>query len=177
VFARCDECGSGQLTLVTAADGSVLQECGLCGALSGSAEQVEDLRLRREAQALGVDPRLHGLATWIAAQPGLELLTSRGADPELGAFPFVQFAAHERPGRTSIENLLASLALARAQLRLPWLIEAELAGRLIYTLKPRIAPASPAQSAAAVRQAYEDLGVIHRSLLRDQGLSWWRRGR
>lgn len=174
----CQECGSRDVAL-RAVEGGVVLECGLCGALSGEPSMVQRLSDSREAEAAGVGPAVWPLVRTLDKLPGIAVHDSDAGDPGRGHPPWVRWLALDGRALVQVENLATTLHLLRAALLLPWTIEVEHGGMLLFALRVRMPAGTGGGDAgprarAAVERARDDLATLQRAIDRNQRLSWWR---
>lgn len=171
-MVACDECGSDLLESVRV-EGIEVEECALCGALSGDDDAVSRVLVAREAREKGIDPRIYPLVLSLGKITGLQVLMADIGDPERLIWPLVQLAPAGDKSWRGVENLMKSLALSARGQEVHWVVEVEYQHRLILTLKPRfhrdVARITPELVVAAQR----GLERIRASLEAHMGLSWW----
>ena len=165
----CDECGSSNIRRGHVF-GMLVEECGLCGHLSGAADDVERVLEIREAEELGVAPELVGLLRTLESIPGVALDRRLSTAAGHSEPPAVYFALTRHPLEL-LDRFTRTLLLASRRTSAPWVIEATHQGRLLFVLRPRFVV--PAAGAAAARAAMHDLGLLRDALRRDLKLAWW----
>ena len=171
-MALCDECGSTDVSLVTL-EGSRVEECGLCGALSGDDVHVSYIMMVRQAREEGIDPLVYPLTLQLDKIDGLRVVDSEAGDPEARTWPYVQMAFGPSAER-SLENVTKSIALSNAGGEIHWVLELEYRHHLVVTLKPRFHRGPESIGAEEIARARADLDRLCRNLGRDMFLSWWR---
>jgi hypothetical protein len=171
-MAACDECGSGRLVPLRI-EGVDVEECALCGALSGRDDAVSRVLLAREAREKGIDPGIYPLVLTLSRIDGLQVVGADFGEPERLVWPFVQLAPVGAGALRGVESLVKSLALTARGQEVHWVVEVEFQSRLLLTLKPRfhrdVAKITPQLVAAAQRS----LERIRANLEVHMALSWW----
>lgn len=171
-MAVCDECGSDRLEAVRI-EGVSVEECSLCGALSGNDDAVSRILIAREARERGIDPGIYPLVLALGKIAGLQVLMADIGDSERLVWPFVQLVPADHQSWRGVENLTKSLALSARGQDVHWVVEVEYQHRLVLTLKPRfhrdVARITPELVAAAQR----GLERIRKNLEAHMVLSWW----
>jgi len=167
----CVECGSERVQ-VRLRDGEAYGECELCGAVLGENEAAARTRSDREAADQGVDRQVWPVVQALARLQGLHVVASHGGDVEARTLPFVQWTTTGDAGLLQLDNLAKWLALSSRSHRLHWVVELEYGHGLTFTLKPRVDPRT--LQLETVREAQQDLDLLHLELERNVRLSWWK---
>ena len=170
----CFECG-GDAVAAVRLEGVALDECGLCGALSGDDAAGTRVLLAREAREHGIDPGIYPLVVALNSIPELQVVMCDAGDPAGQTWPFVQFAPTSDMPWRGIENLVKSLALSARGEDVHWVIEVEYQSRLVLTLKPRFHRDVSAITSEDVEAAQSSLERVRVNLEAHMRLSWWRR--
>ena len=171
-MVACDECGSDLLEAVRI-EGIEVEECSLCGALSGDDDAVSRVLVAREAREKGIDPGIYPLVLVLGKISGLQVLAADFGDAERLVWPFVQLAPHDAKSWRGVENLMKSLALSARGQDVHWVVEVEYQHRLMLTLKPRFHRDVTRITAELVVAAQRGLERIRANMEAHMGLSWW----
>ncbi len=131
--------------------------------------------LSREGRERGFEPAIYPLVLALDKLAGLRVSRAHAGDAEERVWPFVQMRVLDGRALMGLENLAKSLALAAVGAGQHWVVEAEFAAQLTFTLKPRFHRDPDRIDAAAIAAAQRDLGRLAANLGRDMRLSWWRR--
>jgi hypothetical protein len=168
----CEECGSETVSGVIL-EGVSVEECDLCGNLSGDDRNVAHVLLVREARATGVHPSIYPLVLQLNKIGGLRVLRADVGDIALKTWPYVQMAMSEGHQAT-LESLTKSLGLTNTGSEVHWVLELEYQMQLVLTLKPRFHRDLDHIHDDLLELTRADLDRVRRNLGRDMFLSWWR---
>lgn len=169
----CHECGGDRVVAVRL-DGEGVNECGLCGALSGDDGAVTRVLIAREAREKGIDPAIYPLVLALDKIAGLHVVTAAAADPQQLTWPFVQIAPTDGSHSKGVENLVKSLALSARGEVVHWVVEVEYQSQLVLTLKPRFHRDVAGITPELVLAAQASLNRVRVNLEAHMQLSWWR---
>lgn len=168
----CEECGSESVAGVIL-EGVQLEECGLCGNLSGDDRHVAHVILVREARASGIHPAVYPLVLQLNKIRGLHVLRAEVGDTDLRTWPYIQMAMSGE-NTAALESLTKSLGLTNTGSEVHWVLELEYQKQLVLTLKPRFHRDLDHIHADLLELTRADLDRLRRNLGRDMFLSWWR---
>lgn len=170
----CEVCGNHQLSSVDEGERS-LWRCELCEHLHGSADVLERVALRDEADERGIHPLVFPLVKALETVPTFRVAQASAGRPDASEYPFV-FLRVSEGGLGDVEHLLTSLELAnRATLR-RWVVECALQRGLLFIVRPRFWKAIQDITPDDVAECRADLQHLADAVARDVRLSWWRGG-
>lgn len=152
---------------VRVVDGSVVHECGLCGAQFGERRAVEAATGRDEARERGVAAAVWPLVRALEALPGVAVRAAAPGGAAERALPRIEFVLLDAGAMVQLENLAKSLRLATGSLRCRWCLEVEYEQVLRFVLRPRGGGGSHAD-------ALLDVATLAAAVQRDSRLGWWR---
>lgn len=167
----CDECGGTAMRPL--AEGAF--ECELCGALQGDDVAVSALLIAREAERRGIDKRVYPLVRALERSRSWRVEQADYGDIERSVWPRVQLRPADGSGAVllAVDALLQSIRLSAAVCEAHWVVEAELAQSLVFTLKPRFHREVDRIDATAVAGARRDLRLLEKAIQRDQLAGRW----
>lgn len=168
---ECDICGSHNVARRTV-EGSLLEECGLCGHLQGDDAAVEVISELRAGRERGLDDAVIPLVAALEGAGVFEIVQATAGDPQRNESPHVFFMLLKND-MTYIERLLRSLEMANRSTRLRWLVELSLQHGIVYILRPRFWKSPGDVRPEDLEVARKDLSVLAKRLRRDLSLSWW----
>jgi len=168
---ECESCGSHDVSR-RRIEGHLVEECGLCGHLSGDDAAVVEITELREGRERGLDDHIIPLVIALEKADVFQVLQATGGSEDRGTFPQVLFRMPSNDARY-LERLLRSIELAARGMTTHWIVELSLQKTLVYILRPRFWKPAKDVARAEIVQAQEDATLLAKKIRRDIRLSWW----
>ncbi|MEE8104790.1 MAG: hypothetical protein V3T86_04560 [Planctomycetota bacterium] len=168
---ECEACGSHNVSR-RRIEGNLVEECNLCGHLSGDDAAVAEIEELRDGRERGLDDHIIPLVTSLEKSDVFQVLQATGGSEDRGTFPQVLFRMPSNDAR-NLERLVRSVELAGRGMATHWIVELSLQSSLVYILRPRFWKPAKDVARSEIVQAQEDAALLAKKIRRDIRLSWW----